>query len=119
MTTYIVLFSLTDAGIKAAKDSPRRLDAARKLLEDMGGEMKHFYMVMGGFDFVGICEASDDAVMARYVLQLGWLRAYKDVEGIPRDRLPRNHSLTGLTNARAGPGTNGTWMTAEQMPPSL
>jgi hypothetical protein len=28
MTTYIALFNLTDAGIKAAKDSPRRLDAA-------------------------------------------------------------------------------------------
>jgi uncharacterized protein with GYD domain len=39
MTTYIALFSLTDAGIKAAKDSPRRLDAAKKLLTDMGGEM--------------------------------------------------------------------------------
>ena len=35
--------------------------------------MKHFYMVMGDFDFVAICEASDDAVMARYVLQLGGL----------------------------------------------
>jgi uncharacterized protein with GYD domain len=35
MTTYIALFSLTDAGIKAAKDSPRRLDAAKKLLTDM------------------------------------------------------------------------------------
>jgi hypothetical protein len=28
----IALFTLTDAGIKAAKDSPRRLDAAKKLL---------------------------------------------------------------------------------------
>jgi uncharacterized protein with GYD domain len=54
MTTYIVLFSLTDASIKAAKDSPRRLDAAKKLLADMGGEMKQFYMVMGDFDFVGM-----------------------------------------------------------------
>ena len=27
----------------------------------------------GEFDFVGICEAPDDAVMARYVLQLGGL----------------------------------------------
>jgi uncharacterized protein with GYD domain len=68
MTTYIALFSLTDAGIKAARDSPRRLDAAKKLLADMGGEMKQFYMVMGDFDLVGICEAPDDAVMARYVL---------------------------------------------------
>jgi uncharacterized protein with GYD domain len=74
MTTYIALFNLTDAGIKAAKDSPRRLDAAKKLLADMGGEMKQFYMVMGAFDFVGICEAPDDAVMARYVLQLGGVR---------------------------------------------
>jgi uncharacterized protein with GYD domain len=73
MTIYVALFNLTEAGIKAAKDSPRRLDAAKKLLADMGGEMKLFYMVMGEFDFVGICEAPDDAVMARYVLQLGSL----------------------------------------------
>jgi uncharacterized protein with GYD domain len=30
----------------------------------MGGEMKQFYMVMSEFDFVGICEAPDGAVMA-------------------------------------------------------
>jgi len=73
MTTYIVLFGLTDSGIKAAKDSARRLDAAKKLLADMGGEIKQFYMVMGEFDFIAICEAPDDAVMARYALQLGGL----------------------------------------------
>ena len=39
MTTYIAHFNLTEAGIKAAKESPRRLDAAKKLLADMGGEM--------------------------------------------------------------------------------
>jgi hypothetical protein len=31
-TTYIALLSLTDAGIKAAMDSLRLLDAAKKLL---------------------------------------------------------------------------------------
>jgi hypothetical protein len=36
MTTSAL--SLTEAGIKAAKDSPRRLDAAKKLLADMCGE---------------------------------------------------------------------------------
>ena len=43
----------------------------------MGGEMKQFYMVMGDFDFVGICEAPDDAVMARHVFAtrgLGFIR---------------------------------------------
>ena len=83
MTTYIELFSLTDASIKAAKDSPRRLDAAKKLLADMGGEMKQFYMVMGEFDFVGICEAPHHAVMARYVPQLGasasWRRSFAEM----------------------------------------
>jgi uncharacterized protein with GYD domain len=68
-----MLISLTDAGIKAAKDSPRRVDASKKLLADMGGEMKQLFMVMGEFDFVAICEAPDDAVMARYALQLGGL----------------------------------------------
>ena len=68
-STYIALFSLTDAGIKAAKDSPRRLDAAKKLLTDMGRDEA----VLGDFDVVGICEAPDDAMMARYALQLGGL----------------------------------------------
>jgi hypothetical protein len=31
----------------------RRLDAAKKHLTDMRGEMKQFYMAMGDFDFVG------------------------------------------------------------------
>ena len=73
MTTYIALLNLTEAGIRNVKDSPRRLDAAKKLLADMGGEMKQFFMVVGEFDFVAICEAPDDAVMARYALQLGGL----------------------------------------------
>ena len=113
LTTYIALFSLTEAGIKAAKDSPRRLDAAKKLLADMGGEMKQFYMVLGEFDFVGICEAPDDAVMARYVLQLGGrrLRAHEDAEGFPGDRLPRNCPLARLKPRRfqtalPGPGAS-------------
>jgi uncharacterized protein with GYD domain len=93
MTTYIALFNLTEAGIKAAKDSPRRLDAAKKLLADMGGEMKQFYMVVGEFDFVGICEAPDDAVMARYVLQLGGLGFVrtKTLKAFPETACRRRH----------------------------
>jgi uncharacterized protein with GYD domain len=73
MTTYIVLCSLTDIGIRGIKESPRRLDAAKKLLADMDGEMKQFYLVMGEFDFVAVCEAPDDSVMARFSLQLAQL----------------------------------------------
>ena len=52
-------------------------------------------MVMGEFDFVGIC-APDDAIMARYVLQLGGFD-YENAEGIPGDRLSRNHPLARLS----------------------
>jgi hypothetical protein len=48
MTTYVAVFNLTDAGIKAAKDS-RPLDAGKKLLADIGGEMKSFYITLKVF----------------------------------------------------------------------
>jgi uncharacterized protein with GYD domain len=73
MTTYIMLANLTDAGIKNAKDSPRRLDSTKQLLKDMGGEIKSFFLTMGEYDFVAVYEAPDDAVAARFCLQVGSL----------------------------------------------
>lgn len=71
MTTYVMLASWTDQGIKNVKDSPRRLDTARKLLKDMGGDFKSFFLTMGDVDMVAIYEAPDDAVAARFTMQLG------------------------------------------------
>jgi len=71
MTTYIMLCSWTDQGVRAVKDSPKRLDAARKALAEMGGEFRAFYLTMGEYDMVAILEAPDDAVAARFALQLG------------------------------------------------
>lgn len=71
MTTYILLINWTDQGVKNARESANRLDQAKKLLSDMEGEMKAFYLTMGEYDMVAIGEAPDDAVMARFVLQLG------------------------------------------------
>ena len=71
MTTYIILANWTDKGIQSAKESPRRLDMAKKALKDMGGEIKSFFMTMGDYDMVVFCEAPDDTVAARFNLQLG------------------------------------------------
>ena len=71
MTTYIVLVNWTERGIQQVKDSPRRLDAAKRMLKEMGGEIKSMHLTMGEFDMVVVCEASDDAVAARFALQLG------------------------------------------------
>jgi uncharacterized protein with GYD domain len=73
MATYIMLANLTDAGAKNVKESPRRLDTAKRLLKDMGGDFKSFFLTMGEYDFVGIYEAPDDAIAARFTLQLGSL----------------------------------------------
>lgn len=71
MTTYVLLINWTEQGIKALRDSPKRLDAAKKLLADMGGSFREFFLTMGECDMVAICEAPDDAVMARLTLKLG------------------------------------------------
>ncbi|PSH68332.1 GYD family protein [Phyllobacterium brassicacearum] len=70
MTTYVMLINWTDQGVKTVRESPSRLDAARKLLAEMGGSFKEFYLTMGEYDMVVIGEASDDAVMARFALTL-------------------------------------------------
>jgi uncharacterized protein with GYD domain len=70
MTTYIMLINWTEQGAKHLRDSPKRLDAAKKALEAMGGAFRDFYLTMGESDMVAICEAPDDAVMARFTLTL-------------------------------------------------
>lgn len=73
MTTYIMLANWTDQGARNVKDSPRRLDAAKKALEEVGGAFKSFFMTMGEYDMVAVYEAPDDAVAARFTLQVGQL----------------------------------------------
>ncbi|QDZ00597.1 GYD domain-containing protein [Nitratireductor mangrovi] len=70
MTTYILLADWTEQGVKAARESPKRLDTAKEELEAMGGSIRAFYLTMGECDMVAVCEAPDDAVMARFALKL-------------------------------------------------
>ena len=39
----------------------------------MGGDFKSVFLTMGDCDLIIVCEAPDDAVAARFVLQLGML----------------------------------------------
>jgi uncharacterized protein with GYD domain len=73
MSTYFVLVNWTEKGVQQVKESPKRLESAKKALKEVGGEVKSVYLTMGEYDLIMICEASDDAVMARFVMQLGML----------------------------------------------
>ena len=40
------------------------------LIKEVGGSFKAFYLTMGDCDMVAVCEAPDDAVIARFALQI-------------------------------------------------
>ncbi len=69
MGTYISLVRYTDQGIRNIRESPQRLDAARKAFESMGGQLKHWYLAMSGrYDAVVISEFPDAETAERATL---------------------------------------------------
>jgi len=71
MATYIMLLKWTDQGMRQVKDSPKRLDASKRLLKEMGGEIQSVHLTMGEYDLILLYEAPDDAVAARFSMLLG------------------------------------------------
>jgi hypothetical protein len=47
MSTYISLLRYTQHGIESVKESPARLEAARKAFEKLGARIKDFYPRVG------------------------------------------------------------------------
>ncbi len=70
MPTYISLTNWTDQGIRNVKDGAKRLDAAKQMIKDAGGELKAFYMTMGAYDMVVIIEAPNDDAFARLAISI-------------------------------------------------
>jgi uncharacterized protein with GYD domain len=68
MPTYIAMFNWTQQGLQNIKQSPSRLDAARKGFESAGVKLKDFYMVTGQYDMVAVIDAPDDAAVAKAIL---------------------------------------------------
>ena len=70
MPTYICLLRWTSKGLENIKDSPSRLDAARKMIESAGATLREFFMVTGQYDMVITVEAPDDTVVAKAILAI-------------------------------------------------
>ncbi len=71
MPTFIMLLRWTEQGIKNIKDSPSRIDQAREDIKAVGGEMKDFYLTLGPYDAVAICEAPTGKAYAQFALSVG------------------------------------------------
>jgi uncharacterized protein with GYD domain len=88
MATYLSLFHWTDQGIRSVKDSPKRLEASRKALQKLGGELKAFYMLQGPYDGALIFDVPNDEALTKFLLTNGaagnvrttTLRAFTEAE---------------------------------------
>jgi uncharacterized protein with GYD domain len=71
MGTYLMLFSFTQRGIEKIKDSPARVEAAKKTIRQMGGEVQAFYAILGSqYDTMFILKAPSDEKIAEMVLAI-------------------------------------------------
>ncbi|HMD21350.1 MAG TPA: GYD domain-containing protein [Alloacidobacterium sp.] len=68
MAAYMVLSKWTAQGVQNVKQSPSRVDAARKAFEATGFKLKEVYMTLGQYDIVLVVEAPDDATFAKALL---------------------------------------------------
>jgi len=88
MPTYFSLVNWTDQGIKNVKDSPKRLDAVKKSIKELGGDLKVFYMLQGENDLMWIVDMPNDEALAKLLLKIGaagnvrttTMRAYPEEE---------------------------------------
>ncbi len=73
MPTYITLVSFTDQGIRNFKETTKRAQAFKEMVEQMGGNLKDIYWTMGAYDVVAITEAPDEETATAVALKLSSL----------------------------------------------
>jgi len=71
MPTYLIQSQWTDQGIRNVKESAKRLEAGKKKLKEMGGEIKAFYLTTGPYDMLAVVDVPNDAILAAHLLWLG------------------------------------------------
>jgi uncharacterized protein with GYD domain len=73
MPTYILLGNFTDQGIRAVKETTKRVEAIRALAQKLGITVKDVYWTQGRYDTALIVDAPDEAVMTTFGLNIGAL----------------------------------------------
>jgi uncharacterized protein with GYD domain len=71
MATYLVLFNLTEQGVKEIKSAPDRIRRNAEATAARGAKVVSWYLTMGQFDAAAIIEAPDDETLAGGLLALG------------------------------------------------
>jgi uncharacterized protein with GYD domain len=73
MPHFVNLIRYTQQGIAKIKESPARLEAAKKTAEKAGGKIHAWYLTIGQYDAVIISEFPNDEAVAKFALSVGAL----------------------------------------------
>jgi uncharacterized protein with GYD domain len=64
MATFVILYKYTEQGIRNIKDAPKRLEAAKKAVAQVGLTVKEALWLQGEYDFIAIVEGDEIAATA-------------------------------------------------------
>lgn len=71
MSTYLILWNWTEQGVRTLKDSPKRVEAFKQLVEKNGGKLGQFLYTLGKYDGAAFVEAPSDEAFLKVALTLG------------------------------------------------
>ena len=71
MPKYVVLVNWTEQGAQSVKETTRRAEQVKQMVEQMGGRMDTLLWTQGRYDLVGIMEAPDEETAAAVGLRVG------------------------------------------------
>jgi uncharacterized protein with GYD domain len=69
MPTYVFLANFTDQGIKNFRDTVRRAEDFRGVVEQRGGQVRLLLWTLGQYDIVVVTDFPDDETAAAVALQ--------------------------------------------------
>jgi len=69
MPLYVTLVNWTDQGIKTFRDSVRRAEDYRGLVEKHGGQVRQLVWTLGEYDIVAVTDFPDDETATAVALQ--------------------------------------------------
>jgi uncharacterized protein with GYD domain len=69
MPTYVSLVNWTEQGIRNFRDTLRRAEDYRGLVEKHGGQVRQLLWTLGEYDIVAVAEFPDDETATAVVLQ--------------------------------------------------
>jgi uncharacterized protein with GYD domain len=101
MPHFVSLIRYTHQGISKIKESPSRLDAAKKAAEKEGGKIQAWYLTMGQYDAVLISEFPSDEACAKFTLSAGALGniSTETLKAFPEAEYRQNRRIAFLSRS--------------------